>query len=58
MQIEVAFLGWRRKNKRIKCYRAREGEGRPGGGGGGGGGEETLYTWPEMEDMNEYVKLR
>ena len=39
----VALLGWRHKNKHIKCYRAREGEGRPGGGGGGGGGGETLY---------------
>ena len=38
MQVEVALLGWQHKNKRIKCYRARE-----GGGGGGGGGGETLY---------------
>ena len=37
MQVEVALLGWRHKNKHIKCYRAREGKGRPGGG------EETLY---------------
>ena len=35
MQVEVALLGWRHKNKHIKCYRAREGGGRPGGGGGG-----------------------
>ena len=42
MQVDVALLGWRHTNKHIKCYRAREGEGRPGGGGGGGG-EETLY---------------
>ena len=40
MQVEVALLGWRHKNKHIKCYRAREGGGRPGRGGGGG---ETLY---------------
>ena len=33
MQVEVAMLEWRHKNKHIKCYRARE----------GGGGEETLY---------------
>ena len=25
MQVEVALLGWRHKNKHIKCYRAREG---------------------------------
>ena len=47
MQVEAALLWWRHKNKHIKCYRAREGGGRPGGegggGGGGGGGEETLY---------------
>ena len=44
MQVEVALLGWRHKNKRIKCYRAREGGSRPERGGGGGGGrEETLY---------------
>ena len=35
MQVEVALLGWRIKNKHIKCY--------GGGGGGGGGGEEILY---------------
>ena len=38
MQVEVALLGWRHKNKHIKCYRAREG----GGGGGGGGGRDTV----------------
>ena len=32
MQVEVALLGWRHKNKYIKCYRARKGAG-PGGGG-------------------------
>ena len=31
MQVEVALLGWRYKNKHIKCYRAREGGSRPGG---------------------------
>ena len=47
MQVEVALLGWRHKNKHIKCYRAREGGGRPrgggGGGGAGGGGRDTVY---------------
>ena len=32
MQVEVALLGWRHKNKYIKCYRARKGAG-PGGWG-------------------------
>ena len=41
MQVEVALLEWRHKNKRIKCYRAREGGNRPERGGGGR--EETLY---------------
>ena len=45
MQVEVALLGWRHKKKHIKCYRAREGGGRPEGGGGG---EETLYIGTYM----------
>ena len=44
MQVEVALLGWRHKNKHIKCYRAREGEGRPEGGGGGGG-RDTVHWY-------------
>ena len=40
MQVEVALLGWRHKNKHIKCYSARE--------GGGGGGNETLYIGTYM----------
>ena len=35
MQVEVALLGWRQKNKHIKCYRARE---------GGGGGCTLVHT--------------
>ena len=38
MQVEAALLGWRHKNKRIKCYMAREWGGRRKGGGEGGGG--------------------
>ena len=48
MQVEVALLGWRHKNKHIKCYRAREGGGRPGGEGGvggGGGGRDTVHWY-------------
>ena len=39
MQVEVALLGvaTQEQTHKIKCYRAREGGGRPGGGGG------TLY---------------
>ena len=47
MQVEVALLGWQHKNKRIKCYRARE------GGGGGGGRDCTLVHIPVYMYMIE-----
>ena len=60
MQVEVALLGWRHKNKHIKCYRAREGGSRPGGGGGGGGGGDrerhcTLVHIPVYMYMNRVL---
>ena len=56
MQVEVALLGWRHKNKHIKCYRAREGGGRPGGGGGGGGmRHSTLVHIPVYMYMNRVL---
>ena len=49
MQVGVALLGWRHKNKHIKCYRAREGGGGGGGGGPGdgegGGGRDTVHWY-------------
>ena len=45
MQVEAELLGWRHKNKHIKCYRAREGGGGGGRGGGGGGGGLYIGTY-------------
>ena len=48
MQVEVALLGWRHKNKHIKCYRVRE---------GGGVGERhcTLVHIPVYMYMNRVL---
>ena len=53
MQVEVALLGWRHKNKHIKCYRARKGGGRPGGRGEGG--RDTLVHIPVYKYMNRVL---
>ena len=41
MQVEVALLGWRHKNKHIKCYKARE--------GGEGGERHYIYVHEYIE---------
>ena len=56
MQVEVALLGWRHKEQTHKCYRVREGGGRPGGGGGGGGGERDTICSQGCRDMR-YIAI-
>ena len=57
MQVVVALLGWRHKNKHIKCYRARERGGLSEGWGGGGGGKRhcTLVHIPVYMYMNRML---
>ena len=55
MQVGVALLGWRHKNKHIKCYRAREGGGGAGGWGGGGERHCTLVHIPVYMYMNRVL---
>ena len=48
MQVEVALLGWRHKNKHIKCYTA-------GAGGGGGRGKRHCTLLPVYMYMNRVL---